>query len=58
MKKIDETELDNIKGGTNSTITSSMINAIVNVVELLEESGYRIGSAIRRLSEGKLCPLD
>ena len=58
MKKIDETELDNIKGGTNSTITSSMINAIVNVVELLEESGYRFGSAIRRLSEGNLCPLD
>ena len=58
MKKIDDIDLESIKGGNTSTITSSMINAIVNVVELLEESGYRIGSALRRLGEGNLCPLD
>ena len=58
MKKIEEKELDNIYGGTTSSISSSMINAVVNVVKLLEEGGIKVGSSIRRLSEGHLCPLE
>ena len=58
MNRLKDNELENILGGTSTTITSSMINAVINVVKLLEEGGYKFGSAIRRISEGSLCPLE
>lgn len=56
MKKIKEEKMDNIKGG-DSTITGTIINAIVNVIEILKNAGYSLGSGIRRISEDNLCPL-
>lgn len=56
MKTIKEEKMDNIKGG-DSTITGSVINAIVNVIEILKNAGYSLGSGIRRISEDNLCPL-
>lgn len=56
MKKIKEENMDNIKGG-DATITGSVINAIVNVIEILKNAGYSLGSGIRRISEDNLCPL-
>ena len=58
MKKLDDSELEEILGGNSTTISSSVINAVINVIKLLEEGGVKIGSAIRRIGEGNLCPLD
>ena len=56
MNKIKEEKMDNIKGG-DATITGTIINAIVNVIEALKNAGYSLGSGIRRISEDELCPL-
>ncbi len=56
MKKINDNELDNITGG-NTTITGSIINAFVNVINVLKDAGVALGSGIRRISEDNLCPL-
>ena len=55
MTKLNEIELDSIKGGTN--VTGPVINAIVNVIKILKEAGYSLGSGIRRIAENNLCPL-
>ena len=56
MKKLTNDELKAIKGGTS--ITGSLINAFINLFELLKESGQSIGSAIRRISDGNICRSD
>ncbi len=58
MKIIKDKDLEKIYGGTTNYITSTFINTILNVVNVIGEGGVRIGSAIRRISEGNLCPLD
>ena len=57
MKKIEEENLDSIYGGT-TTVTGPIINAVVNVIKVLKEAGYSLGSGIRRISENHLCPLE
>lgn len=56
MRKLNENKLDNIKGG-NTTISGPIINAFVNVIELIKNAGFSLGSGIRRISEDELCPL-
>ena len=56
MKALKEEKMDNLKGG-DATITGTIINAIVNVIEALKNAGYSLGSGIRRISEDELCPL-
>ncbi len=56
MNRIEDRELDNIIGG--DTISGTVINAFANIIELLLDAGRRVGSAIRRVSEGNLCPLE
>ena len=51
-------ELDKISGGNISTVSGPIINAIVNVINVLEEAGFAFGSGIRRIIENKICPLD
>ena len=55
MKQLEEERLDTIYGG--GSITGSIINGLVNVIKLLREAGYALGSGIRRISENDLCPL-
>ena len=57
MEKLDNKELDKINGGSES-ISGPIINAVVNVINVLKEAGYVLGSGIRRISENKICPLD
>lgn len=57
MKKIKEEELETINGG-NTTVSGPIINAVVNVIRVLKEAGYSLGSGIRRIGEGNLCPLE
>lgn len=57
MRRITSEEQENIKGGS-TTISSAVINAFVNVIKVLKDTGYSLGSGIRRISENKICPLD
>lgn len=57
MSVISDCDLAQIRGGSSS-ISSSMVNAFTNVIKLLYEAGHSLGSAIRRIGEGKLCPLE
>ena len=57
MKKIDNETLETITGG-NTSISGPIINAIVNVIKVLKDAGYSLGSSIRRISENNLCPLE
>lgn len=57
MKKIEENILEEITGG-NTSITGPIINALVNVIKVLKDAGYSIGSGIRRIGENSLCPLE
>lgn len=56
MKKIETKKLSEIVGGT--TFTATVINAIVNVIKVLKDAGYSLGSGIRRISENNICPLE
>ena len=56
MKKINCEELDSVLGG--DSISGTVINAFANVIKLLMDAGKSVGSAIRRVAEGNLCPLD
>ncbi len=56
MSILKEESLNTIKGGA-TTITGTIINAIVDILELIRDAGYAVGSGIRRISEDELCPL-
>lgn len=58
MNKIKNEELDKIFGGNISTISGPIINAIVNIINVLEDAGFDFGSGIRRIIENKICPLE
>jgi len=57
MKEIKKEDLDIISGG-NVSISGPIINAVVNVIKVLKDAGYQLGSGIRRISENNLCPLE
>ncbi len=57
MTKIDEKQLKEIKGGA-STISGSIINAFTNIIKVFIDAGIGVGSALRRVTEDKLCPID
>ncbi len=56
MIKLDEEKLSLLKGGT-TTVSSAVINAFTSIIKVLYDVGRGVGSAIRRFSEGDLCPL-
>lgn len=55
MKKINDNELNDIYGG--DSISGPIINAVVNILNLIQEAGYNVGSGMRRIIEGEKCPL-
>lgn len=57
MSEIKKEQLDFITGG-NTSLSGPVINALVNVIKVIKDAGYSLGSGIRRISEDKLCPLD
>lgn len=57
MKEIKEEDLNIISGG-NVSASGPIINAVVNVIKVLKDAGYQLGSGIRRISENNLCPLE
>ncbi len=56
MNIINDENLVNIKGGSTS-VSSTVINACVNLIETIYDIGRGVGSAIRRFVDGELCPL-
>lgn len=56
MNLINEERLNDISGGSTQ-ITGTIFNAVINLIELLADTGRSLGSGIRRLSEGNVCPL-
>lgn len=56
MEKVNNQNMEKIIGGT-TTINGPIINAVVNVINVLKEAGYSIGSGIRRMVENEMCPL-
>ena len=57
MKRVKDEKLDNIIGGTSGILTAPIINALVNVIKLLSGAGYDVGSSVRRIATGNICPL-
>lgn len=56
MKMVRSVELDSVIGG--DSISGTVINAFCNIIKLLMDAGRSVGSAIRRVAEGNLCPLE
>lgn len=54
MKVVTNEELKQIYGGA---ISSSLITAMVRAVNGLLDLGRSLGTAIRRVQTGKICPL-
>lgn len=57
MKRVNNESLVEITGGTSTVINGSFVNAFVNVIKLLMDAGNSVGSSIRRIAEGEVCPL-
>ena len=55
MKEVDDVELKLIYGGDG--VSAAIINAFVNVIKVLKDAGHDLGSAIRRIGENNICPL-
>ncbi len=56
MQKLKEKDLKQIRGGT--TISGSIINAFTSLFKTLVSLGEKIGSALRRMGSGEICPLE
>lgn len=56
MNKINNDRLETIVGG--ASISGTIINAFTNVIRVLIDAGKGVGSAIRRVHDDKLCPVD
>jgi len=53
--KLNEYELYNINGGATK-ITATLLNSIARVLSSFIDMGRMVGSAIRRIKNGKMCP--
>lgn len=52
IKELDRDEMVQVNGGS---ISSSVINAIANVINIVLELGEKTGSSIRRMISGDIC---
>ena len=53
--KVLDNELDKIIGG--SSVNGTLLNAFTTIIKFIYEVGEGIGSSLRRIGEGDLCPL-
>lgn len=56
MKDLSVKELKNIKGGFS--LTSTAIKYVGDLIEILILAGRKLGSSIRRIGSGDICPLE
>ena len=55
MKDLSVKELKNIKGGFS--LTSTAIKYVGDLIEILILAGRKLGSSLRRIGSGDICPL-
>lgn len=55
MKKLNGYEMTNVEGGLNITVT--FLTALIRGVNSFMDVGRSLGTAIRRTTSGKFCPL-
>lgn len=58
MKRIEEKDTDKIQGGSVDTMSGPIISALMNLIKLIKEAGFDIGSGARRIVESDMCPLE
>lgn len=58
MKVISDDNLKDLYGGSSNSISGTIINAFTNIIKLLADAGRGLGSSLRRIGEGNLCPLE
>lgn len=56
MQKLSTKELKSIKGG--ASISTTAIKYIGDLIEILIQAGRKLGSSIRRIGSGSICPLE
>ena len=56
MKDLSVKELKNIKGGFS--LTSTAIKYVGDLIEILILAGRKLGSSLRRIGGGDICPLE
>ncbi len=56
MTKIEDKKQEEVIGG-DSYVTGPIINAVVNIIKLIRDAGYDMGSGFRRMAEDEICPL-
>ena len=56
MRILTEKELKNIKGGFS--LTSTAIKYVGDLIEILILAGRKLGSSVRRIGSGNICPLE
>lgn len=54
-QELKTNEMEKISGGN---VSSAVINAVINAVNIIYELGEKIGSSINRLISGTYCPLN
>ena len=56
MKDLSVRELKNIKGGFS--LTSTAIKYVGDLIEIIILAGRKLGSSLRRIGSGDICPLE
>ena len=56
MKDLSVKELKNIKGGFS--LTSTAIKYVGDLIEILILAGRKLGSSLRRIGSGDICPIE
>lgn len=56
MRELNNKEMMEIVGGAN-WLTAAFVNAAARTIETVLDVGRSLGSAIRRIVNGKVCPV-
>ena len=56
MKYLDNDTLRQIEGGLD--ISGTLLNSFSKIIEVVLGVGRSLGSAIRRINDGNICPLN
>ena len=56
MRDLSVKELKNIKGGLS--LTSTAIKYVGDLIEIIILAGRKLGSSLRRIGSGDICPLE
>ncbi len=55
LKEIDNKTLESLVGGSGN-ISSTVINALTNVIKFIYVVGTGLGSGVRRIIDNDMCP--